>query len=35
MAISTQHKVYIPDTAKDNQYILAELQLSEGFFCQL
>lgn len=32
MAISTQHKVYIPDTAKDNQYILAELQLSEGFF---
>jgi hypothetical protein len=32
MAISTQHKVYIPDTAKDNQYILAELQLSEDFF---
>lgn len=32
MAFSTQHKVYIPDTAKDSQYILAEFQLSQAFF---
>lgn len=32
MAISTQHKVYIPDTARDNQYILADAQLSQAFF---
>ncbi len=27
---SSQHKVYIPDTARDNQYILAELLVSEA-----
>ncbi|MDZ7903002.1 MAG: DUF3083 family protein [Rheinheimera sp.] len=27
---SSQHKAYIPDTARDNQYILAELQVSEA-----
>ncbi len=32
MAFSTQHKVYIPDTAKDSQYMLAEFQLSQAFF---
>ncbi len=32
MAISSQHKVYIPDTAKDSQYMLAEFQLSQAFF---
>ena len=30
--MSSQHKVYIPDTAKDNQYILAEIQLSQAFY---
>ena len=32
MSFSSQHKVYIPDTAKDSQYILAEFQLSQAFF---
>ena len=32
MAFSTQHKVYIPDTAKHSQYLLAEFQLSQAFF---
>lgn len=32
MAFSTLHKVYIPDTAKDSQYLLAEFQLSQAFF---
>ena len=32
MSFSTQHKVYIPDTAKDSQYMLAEFQLSQAFF---
>ncbi|WP_348728131.1 DUF3083 family protein [Rheinheimera texasensis] len=28
------HKVYIPQTAKDNQYLLAELQVSEALLAQ-
>lgn len=29
-----QHKVYIPQTSKDNQYLLAELQVSEALLAQ-
>jgi hypothetical protein len=31
---SSLHKVYIPQTAKDNQYLLAELQVSEALLAQ-
>ncbi len=31
---SSQHKVYIPNTARDNQYILAEFQVGESLFQQ-
>ena len=31
---SSLHKVYIPQTAKDNQYLLAELHVSEALLAQ-